>query len=290
MSALDQSIQNESRHAVYIQRYAGGLSNEFTPFLEQLKKEINFALMNADQTMTQGRKLRSLIKSINEIQQGIYTEYNQSFMTQLELFADHEINFELDSLKDVVISGSVEFESPALSQVWAAARTSPLIFPGSNDTVLLLNPFIKNWSDAQIKKVSNIITTGFVTGETNDQIARKITASNGVLDKQTRASNKAMVRTATNHVSEVARDKTMQENDDIVIGYEWVSTLDSRTSSQCRSLDGEVFKFKDSGYKPKPPIHVNCRSTTAPVLDKRFNLDDGTETRASKGARRWQTS
>ena len=57
MPALDQSIQNESRHAVYIQRYAGGLSNEFIPFLEQLKKEINFALMNADQTMTQGRKL-----------------------------------------------------------------------------------------------------------------------------------------------------------------------------------------------------------------------------------------
>ena len=93
-----------------------------------------------------------------------------------------------------------------------------------------------------------------------------------------------MVRKVTNHISAIAREMMMLDNRDIVIGYEWVSTLDSRTSGQCRSLDGNVFLFSKSGFKPQPPIHPNCRSTTAPVLDKRFSLDDGTETRASKGA------
>lgn len=282
MPAQEKSIQNESRHAVFVNRYAGGLSREFLPYLEQLKKEINHQLMTVDETMTASRKLRRVVKAIADIQEGIYSEYNDSLFEQLELFSEHEVGFELDSLNDVILSSAVELEAPATSQVWAAARTNPLIFPDSND-VVLLNPFIKNWSANEVKRVSNIISTGFITGETNQQIARKITGKGGYLDKKTRANNKAIVRTATNHVSAIARDKTMSENSDIVIGYEWVSTLDSRTSQECKSLDGKVFKWKDSGYKPKPPIHPNCRSTTAPVVDQRYSIDDGTAKRASKG-------
>ena len=280
MPALDQSIQNESRHAVFIQRFAGGLANEFLPFLDRLKKEINNSLMGASDL--KGRKLRATIRELERIQLGIYREYDDQLLEQLELFNDHEIDFELDSLDDVIISDKVTLTKPSPAQVWAAGNATPLIFPDSNDTILL-RPFIKNWSASEIKRVSNIITTGFAIGETSESIARSITGKGGTLDKQTRNNNRAIVRTTTNHISAIAREKTMLENDDIVIGYEWVSTLDSRTSSQCKSLDGEVFLFKDSGFKPQPPIHPNCRSSTAPVLDQRFNLDDGTETRASKG-------
>ncbi len=282
MAALDQSVQNESRHAVFVQRFAGGLSNDFLPFIEQIKKEINNSLMSAS-TDLKGRRLRSVLRELENIQKGIYEEYSDELLTQLELFNDHEIDFEADSLNDVIITESVSLTKPAANQVWASANATPLIFPDSNDTVLL-KPFIKNWSASEIKRVSSIITTGFITGQTNDEIARTITGKGGTIDKQTRANNKAIVRTATNHISAIARERMMQDNSDIVIGYEWVSTLDSRTSGQCRSLDGRVFKFKDSGFKPQPPIHPNCRSTTAPVLDQRFQLDDGTETRASKGA------
>ena len=71
------------------------------------------------------------------------------------------------------------------------------------------------------------------------------------------------------------------DNDDVVIGYEWVSTLDSRTSDICKRLDGEVFLNKDKGYKPRLPQHPNERSSTAPALDKRYTLDDDDSTRAS---------
>lgn len=43
-----------------------------------------------------------------------------------------------------------------------------------------------------------------------------------------------------------------------LLGYRWVSILDSKTSQICRSLDGQVFAF---GQGPLPPAHVNCRST-----------------------------
>ena len=51
-------------------------------------------------------------------------------------------------------------------------------------------------------------------------------------------------------------------NADIVEGYRWVSTLDSRTSELCQSLDGQRF---DLGEGPMPPAHPNCRSTVVPV-------------------------
>ena len=134
-----------------------------------------------------------------------------------------------------------------------------------------------------MRRVSNIITTGFLTGETNAQIARKISGKGGTLDKQTRRNNMMVTRTATTHVSNVARFETMKHNDDVVIGYEWVSTLDSRTTTECRSLDGKIFKWSDS-YQPKPPFHVGCRSTTAPVVDQRYNLDEDDARRASRGS------
>ena len=43
-----------------------------------------------------------------------------------------------------------------------------------------------------------------------------------------------------------------------LMGYRWVSILDSKTSQICRSLDGQVFAF---GEGPLPPAHPNCRST-----------------------------
>ena len=92
-----------------------------------------------------------------------------------------------------------------------------------------------------------------------------------------------MVRTATTHTSNLARQATFEANDDVILGYEWVSTLDNRTSSVCKGLDGQIFKNSDTN-KRYPPAHPNCRSSTAPVLDARYKLDDSVNTRASRGA------
>lgn len=50
--------------------------------------------------------------------------------------------------------------------------------------------------------------------------------------------------------------------------YEIVATLDMKTSSICRDMDGKVFKMND--FKPgitAPPFHCWCRSCTAPYFD-----------------------
>jgi hypothetical protein len=74
--------------------------------------------------------------------------------------------------------------------------------------------------------------------------------------------------------------ETMRENDDIVIGYRWSSTLDQRTCQVCAPLDGRVFKL-DKG--PAPPLHPNCRCSQVPELDGRFSLLRESATRSALG-------
>lgn len=282
MAAQDASIQNETRHSIFVNRFGSGLANTFDPFLASLRKEISFTLFSEGESTLKGRKLRQVLAEIKDIQKGIYSEYTLSLLETMEEFSEHEIDFELKSLDDVILSDAVELVKPAPVQVWAAVNTTPMVFPDSHVNVQMKS-FIGNWTKAEIDKVNSIITTGFLNGDTSQTIARTISGKGGSLDKSTRRNNNNIVRTSINHISATARTKTMQENDDIVIGYTWLSTLDSRTSSECRSLDKREFKWSDS-FKPMPPQHIGCRSTTTPLLDKRFNLDTGKETRPSIGS------
>ena len=279
MPASDQSIENETRHAIYLNRFAGGLHNEFLPFLDELRKEIS-ARLAMTQTPANQARLNELIKGIKDIQTEIYDSYQSDLFNQLGEFSEHEADFEINSLNDVY---QAEYIKPAPEQLIAAANKATLVFPDSND-VILLKPFINNWTKSEIKRVSDIIRTGYAIGDTNSQMARKITGKNGVLDKQARRNNRALVRTATNHISSTARHAVMEQNEDIVIGYEWISTLDSRTTSECRSLDGKEFKLTDK-YQPKPPIHIGCRSSTGPIFDPKLGIDRSRGKRGAAGSK-----
>lgn len=49
--------------------------------------------------------------------------------------------------------------------------------------------------------------------------------------------------------------------------YEYVATLDNRTSATCKELDGQVFQVDDMRIGLNaPPMHPNCRSTTVPYI------------------------
>lgn len=50
--------------------------------------------------------------------------------------------------------------------------------------------------------------------------------------------------------------------------YEYIATLDSRTSEKCGNLDGQIIDLdkKEVGVN-WPPLHPHCRSSVAPVID-----------------------
>lgn len=64
--------------------------------------------------------------------------------------------------------------------------------------------------------------------------------------------------------------------------YQFLATLDNRTSTTCQGLDLEVFKLKEAKVGINyPPMHVSCRSTTIPYIP-----DDDFGTRFARDSRK----
>ena len=110
-------------------------------------------------------------------------------------------------------------------------------------------------------KVTQQLRMGINNGETISELTQRV---RGVINKKG-VNAQTIARTVQTAVSAEVRETTFDENSDVVKAYEWVSTLDTRTSDICKSLDGEVYDLDDPKRR-KPPAHPNCRSTIVPVL------------------------
>jgi SPP1 gp7 family putative phage head morphogenesis protein len=149
----------------------------------------------------------------------------------------------------------------------------------------LIDTFLGDWTRTERTRVVGAIRQGFYEGQTTGEILRAVRGTranqykDGILSITNRNAS-AVVRTAIQHVASEARFATWAANDDILKGYRWLSTLDGRTSTQCRSLDQQVFPV-DKG--PRPPVHIQCRSTTIAELIDELKLFDDAGTRASMG-------
>lgn len=276
-----QLTEQASRHAVFVQRFAGHVANIFDPFLEEMRVGIRVLLLEIESTRGNARATQALINRIRKLQARIYADYNKELLSQLRAFAPNETEFELESIAQALNNKTINLNLATNSQIWATVNSEPLIFSASN-SVKLLDPFIKDFTAKEIKRISDLIRTGIITGQSNKQIASAVTGKNGALDKVSRRATKNMVRTATNHVSNIAKIKSYSDNDDIIIGYEIVATLDGRTTDICRGFDGLKVKNSDK-FQPRPPFHIGCRTTTKPTIDGRFGVDDSPATKTARG-------
>lgn len=87
----------------------------------------------------------------------------------------------------------------------------------------------------------------------------------------TKKKAETLVRSSVAAVNNEAIINTYQANEDLFNGYQWLATLDSRTSDICKARSGLTW---DMNFKPighgigwsPPPAHFNCRSTVIGVL------------------------
>lgn len=125
----------------------------------------------------------------------------------------------------------------------------------------------RNFSQTIYKNVKNLereikdcLTTGMIKGEDLGKLARRV---QGRLDVSY-SNARRLVRTETAYAYEQATLASYAECG--VTEYEYMAELDHRTSDLCRNLDGRHFKTADAVPGTNyPPMHPNCRSTTAAV-------------------------
>ena len=194
-------------------------------------------------------------------------KYAESFVTtdptQTNIFTSKQFTED-----DFVKFGSGKFELTARQ---GAAVTLP-----NGQTV---EKAFRGIATSSQQKLALAIRSGVFSGETTQQIARRlvgrldfnqpgsvkqIAAAGGEVTKLANDQLQTIVRTSINQAQNQASQAVYAANSKVAPKYEYVATLDSRTSPICQRLDGKKFEYNKG---PTPPQHFNCRSTTVPVVD-----------------------
>lgn len=151
-----------------------------------------------------------------------------------------------------------------IDQGYNALHTFSL-FPASRVNTLLKNKWsgenysARIWNSTQnlADNLKGQLLVSFMTGASAAKTA-------AVIREQFQVSAHAarrLVRTETNYIANQAEHDAYKRLG--IEEYQFIATLDTRTSKLCRELDGRVFNVDDG--KPginMPPMHPNCRSTT----------------------------
>lgn len=241
-------IESFISHQVWLQRNASHEVNELAPFIQQMRDEVRKQVLQFGDDNRTRKNLEKLLRDLEDILDGITTDWQDKLTEDLQTLAGYEADW---ATKTLTANVDAEFVTPSPEQVWSAAKWNPLAL---NDKPADLFGMMAGWGDTEINRLVTGVKMGFVQGKTTRQIVKEVVGTGGLADISQRNAA-TVIRTALNHVSTQARETTYKKNKDIVEKYEWVSTLDSRTSTICRSRDGQKYEI---GKGPLPPAHPNC--------------------------------
>tara|TARA_R100001463_G_scaffold30089_3_gene68494 strand:+ start:318 stop:2537 length:2220 start_codon:yes stop_codon:yes gene_type:complete len=215
-------------------------------------------------------ELKKVVKSgsvpINSV--AVSEKYAKSFVTtdptKTNIFTSKE--FTVDDFKKY---GSGTFELTARQ---GAIQTLP--------NGVTVEKAFRGIAENQKDALTRHIRQGVFSGESTQEIARRMIGKLEFGQKALSSRQKALaggeltiaanhqirtiVRTSVNQVQNQASQAVYAANSKVAPKYQYVATLDSRTSAVCRDLDGKTFAYNRG---PTPPQHFNCRSTTVPVVD-----------------------
>lgn len=215
-------------------------------------------------------ELKKVVKSgsvpINSV--AVSPKYAKSFVTtdptKTNIFTSKE--FTVDDFKKY---GSGTFELTARQ---GAMQTLP--------NGVTVEKAFRGIAESQKDALTRHIRQGVFSGESTQEIARRMIGklefgqkalgsrqkamAGGELTKLANHQIRTIVRTSVNQVQNQASQAVYAANSKVAPKYQYVATLDSRTSAVCRDLDGKTFAYNRG---PTPPQHFNCRSTTVPVVD-----------------------
>jgi SPP1 gp7 family putative phage head morphogenesis protein len=275
MASTQTFLKNATtRHAVFVERLAGGELNKLIPFLNRVQRETIAKLSGKELTSYNRYRLRRLYAGIDDLLQQAYAEMGETLKDGMTELGKYEAEF---NAKMYTKATSVEFVIPSVELIEAAVLKSPISLLAEKN--INIDGALKEFSKAKRQEIIGTIKQGVVAGKTNQEIVKDI---GFVTQSIQRNHARSLVRTLANHTSASARDSVMQQNKDVITGVEWVSTLDSRTTDTCKALDGQFFA---DGEGVRPPVHWGCRSTTIPKVKQEYSLSiDEQLKRKAKGS------
>lgn len=235
-------------HQIWLQRAASGEVKDLAPFIQAMRDEIKRQVLLFGDDGRSTARLNKLLRDLEEALAGLTGDWQTKLTEDLKELSAYEAEW---NVKTLTANVNAEFITPTAEQVWAAAEFQPLSL---SDKPVDFTKLMSGWGETEVARLVTGVKMGFVQGQTTRQIVKNVVGAGGLADISERNAA-TVIRTALSHVSNEARNETYRQNDDIIEKYEWVSTLDSRTSTICRARDGMTWEI---GKGPMPPAHPNC--------------------------------
>lgn len=117
--------------------------------------------------------------------------------------------------------------------------------------------------DRLTNNIEQIIPQLFIQGKNADEFGKAIAKQFNMSENAAKRDMRTLTTLITNQASILAYN-----NCEMVEEFEFVATLDGRTSDKCRAMDGKRFKLNEAApFVNQPPLHYNCRSTTIPYFE-----------------------
>lgn len=275
-------------HAIDLQRYSNGAVRRMITILNKSDDKLTLDILNALERLPREsftvQRLSNLLKDVMATNAAAYKSLKTGIESDLRDLSKVEAEYQADLFK-AVLPGSLSVSSIDPEQVYTAAMARP--FQVSKNGAVPMAGYLENLSADRAERIQSAIRLGYVNGETIDQMVRTIrgTKTSNYADGLMEAPRhyvEGMVRTAINHISNFTSERFYEANSGMIKGWQFVATLDGRTTITCASLSGKVFPI---GKGPKPPLHIGCRSTTVPVTkswrELGIDIEEFKSTRAS---------
>lgn len=208
--------------------------------LECLQAEIiaNATILAQDEDKTATEHLTDALES--SYNNTMYEFYKDKDTAVLDLMTRHKVAISKDSVKEI------------LQIPWSGANYSTRIWKRQFNIA---------------NKVKEMVTRNILEGKSINNITREVAKEFGA--EYTNAL-KTLIHTETAFVKSQADKEVYKKLD--VEEYEFMATLDRRTSEICRKLDGKHFKVDEAvPGENYPPMHPRCRSTTIRYKPEKYD-------------------
>lgn len=264
MAVADDIAARLVRNQVNVLRYSAGVQRDVRAILAKLTADLKAELARIDPTAVkrtayQRARLETLAQAAEEAIKTAYKEITKTATGDLKALASIQGHHVIDAVNGAVGANVIGF---GFTQEQIGAIVSDALIEGA--------PSAEWWagqSDALRLDFVRAMRAGMLRGETVRDLGNRVLE---VMDTS-RSRAEMLVRTSVVHTANAAHMAVFRDNGDVIKGIQWMSTLDTRTTPQCRGLDGKTWDLdlNPVGHSlpyPGPTAHWGCRSTQVPWL------------------------
>ena len=242
------------RNAITLARVSNAISQDATGILAALFDDVVGDLAKIDPTAVgattyKRARVAKLLERVEKATGESFTAYHKQLRGDLARLGRLQGQ---GAAKDLIATlgdgaaGKVKFAGPTQNMMKAILDANP--FQGET---------LKGWAQVQeaatIRRIRQQVQLGMANEEPIGALIKRVRD----IQQTTTREATALTRTAVNFTAGEAQYQTYSANPNVTEEWAYQSTLDSRTTDICISLDQQVFRYDDAAA-PRPPQHWSC--------------------------------